>query len=231
MRADLRHALTMLTFGKHPVIELTRDVYEQIKKARDALSKGLALEERYEILVSSYSDLETEILNQAVHSMLRRPLGYEDLFIRRLAFNQRLLCLFTAAELCLDTLPPDVAAITKTGKDAAQVRALRRKERAANDGFWFMEALRNHAQHRGLPVHWVEVNHSTTGSDQTRELVYSVTLASARDLLSADKRFFNELLKRMPEKIDLQIFRWQRRSTLRASAEYMPRGVPWSNGH
>ena len=49
----MRHALTMLTFGEHPTIELAPETYDALKTARKALSAGLEREERYEIVVLS----------------------------------------------------------------------------------------------------------------------------------------------------------------------------------
>jgi hypothetical protein len=204
----VKHALTISAHGEYPTIDLAPDTYAALRNARRALSAGLELEEHYEILVLNYFDFETEILTQAAHSMLRRALDYEDFFTARVAFNRRLLSLFTAARLYIDTLPTGVATITGAPETKRQIRSLVETERALNFEFRFMDALRNHSQHRGLPVHWVEQNHDTDTSDQERRLIYSVTLASQKESLISDRKRVDdqlrEIVAEMPEKVDLQ---------------------------
>ena len=69
----MKHALQPLSLGDHLIVELTPDRYEQLKTAREALARGLAIEEHYEIVVASYFDFETEILSQSSRDAASQP--------------------------------------------------------------------------------------------------------------------------------------------------------------
>ena len=65
----MRYVLTIHALGKYPEIELDRDKYESLKKSRGILSEAIAMEEKYEILISNYLEFEEEILKYAAQSM------------------------------------------------------------------------------------------------------------------------------------------------------------------
>ena len=59
----MRYVLSIHALGKYPEVELDKSKYESLKKSRKVLSDALAMEEKYEILISNYLELEEEILN------------------------------------------------------------------------------------------------------------------------------------------------------------------------
>lgn len=201
----MRYLLTIDMILDCPKIDLEKADFESIKKAMLALNNGLAIEEKYDILISNYSEFEMEILKQAAQLMVCRPLGYDDFFTSRIRFDRKMVNLLTAAKLYVDHLSHHVSEIAGSSSKG-DVKTLFSEQYDDSKEYRFMEALRNHVQHRGLPVHWVQFNTQAEGSGEDRKLVYSMELASRKPYLREDHKFKPKVLKEIPEKIDLKTY-------------------------
>lgn len=202
----MKYLLKIHALGNFPEIEIDKNRYDSIYRAKEALSNGLAMEEKYEILISNYLEFEEQMLSYAAQSMIRRPYDYEDFFQVRMDFNIRLVNLLTAARLYKDQLHRHVRAIKPeipTIKD--DIKKLFSKEYDQNPEYRFIEELRNYVQHRGIPVHWTQHNVYSDDSGKERLLIYSMELASQKEYLKEDKDFKKKVLEELPEKVDLKI--------------------------
>lgn len=201
----MKYILRILALGKYPEIDLDKENFESIKRAKAALSDGLAMEANYEILISNYLDFETEILKQAAQLMIRYPLDYDDFFTSRIGFNRKLINLLTAARLYVDQLSSHVGGIIVGNTNIKDhIKNLFSEEYDKSLEYRFMEALRNHVQHRGLPVHWTQFKGSSDESGEDRKLVYSMELASQKAYLQEDSEFKKNVLEELPDKVDLK---------------------------
>jgi hypothetical protein len=200
----MKYVLTIDRMGNYPNVNLEKEDYESIKKAMLALNDGLAIEEKYDILISNYSEFEMEILKQATQLMICLPLSYYDFFESRIGFDRKLVNLLTAATLYRDGLSHHVG---KVVGDSAKVdvKALFSKQYDNSIEYRFMEALRNHVQHCELPVHRVQYSPYTLGSGKDRKLVYTMELASQKIFLQENEKFKKKVLKEIPEIIDLKL--------------------------
>ena len=77
--------------GSYPQIEIDKNRFDSICRAKEVLLNGLEMEEKYEIFVSNYLELEEKILTNAVRSMARNLYDYEDFFEVRIEFNVRMV--------------------------------------------------------------------------------------------------------------------------------------------
>lgn len=202
----MKYLLKIHALGSFPEIKLKAGEFDSIKRAREVLTHGLAMEEKYEILISNYFEFEKEILEQAARSMLRRPCNYNDFFQVRLSFNIRLVNLLTSGRLYIDQLHRHVRVIVPQPPNIAkEVKKLFSKEYDQNPDYRFMEALRNYVQHRGLPVHWIQHNASSDDTKGERQLIFTMELCSQKEYLQEDKEFKKEVLKEIPEQINLKM--------------------------
>lgn len=202
----MKYLLRIHALGNYPEIEIDKKRFDSICSAKEALLNGLEIEEKYEIFVSNYLDLEEKILTNAVRSMARNPRDYEDFFEVRMEFNIRMVNLLTAARLYKDQLHRHIRAIIPEISNIKQeVEGLFSKEYDQNQEFRFMEELRNYVQHRGIPVHWTQHNAYSDGTGEDRLLVYSMELASQKEYLKEDKKFKKKVLEELPNKVDLKI--------------------------
>jgi hypothetical protein len=201
----MKYVLTIDRMDYFPNVDLEKEDYESIKKAMHALNIGLSIEEKYDILISNYSEFEMEILRQATQLMICLPLSYDDFFESRIGFDRKLVNLLTAARLYMYGLSTHVNKIVE-GIAKDDIDALRSEQYDSSMEYRFMEALRNHVQHYGLPVHNVQYNPSTQGFDKERKLIYSMELSSKKIFLREDDDFKEKVLKEIPEVIDLKLF-------------------------
>ena len=201
----MRYVLRKAVLGKVPEIEITEEKYLAIRDAREVLTNALAIEEKYEILICNYLEVEKQILNDTAHCMVRNHTDYSDFFDVRLALNVRLVNFLTSAKLYIDQLSRHVRECAPDLKSES-VKAIFSKEYDGNPEYRFMEALRNHVQHRGLPIHWMSQERSWTEVGENGFLEYSMELASQRLFLEEDGEFKKSVLQELDNKIDLKAY-------------------------
>ena len=207
----MKYLLRRAVLGKVPEIEISKEKYEEYQSARKVLSNCLAIEEKYEILLSNYLEFEKQILDTTMSYMVREHLDYSDFFDVRLGLNIRLVNLLTAARLYVDQLSQNVRECVPELIDSdRKVRDLFSNEYDRKKEYRFMEALRNYVQHRGIPVQWasfkanrVFMNTKQKPEGESDYFEYSMEIASLRSYLEEDDKFKREVLKELGEKIDL----------------------------
>ena len=144
----------MAALGRFPELEIDQTRFEEIKASRPILLHALAIEEKYEIIISNFLELEREAINASVSEMVRNHIEYKDFFGVRLALNIRLVNLLTAVRLYTDQLASHICACIPSDNNLkAEVKSFFSTEYDASFEYRFMEALRNHVQHSGIPAH------------------------------------------------------------------------------
>lgn len=201
----MKYILRELVLGEVPEIEITAEEYAALKKARNILLNALAIEEKYEIVIRNYIDFERQLLDTTIIHMVRMNHAYTDFFEERLGLNIRLLNLLTACRLYVDQLSQNVQECIPNVSDAKEiVKHFFSKEYDRNKEYRFMEALRNYAQHRGIPVHWAQRCSRRTSRENDSLFEYSVELASLRSYLEKDSNFKKKILEEIDEKVNLK---------------------------
>ena len=187
-----------------PEVEIERAEFEDLKSAREILADAFAIEEKYEIVVSNFLALEKQLLEVAVTSAVRDTLSYGEFFETRSALNICLVNLLTATKLYLDQLPQHIAdCVPNNGDVADTVKRRCSEEYDKNFEYRFMEALRNHVQHRGIPIHSIRQNSHWTSFDEYGRMEFSVYIAAQRDVLESDGKFKKAVLAEMTQDVNL----------------------------
>lgn len=192
---------------KVPEIEITAKEYAVFENARNVLTNALAIEQKYEIVITNYLALEKEILDATAVAMVRESLDYSDVFEVQQRLNICLANLLTAARLYVDSLSQNVRECVPNAPDAEDnVKSLFSKEYDENKEYRFMEALRNYVQHRGMPIHWTEHGSRWTSLNDDSFLEYRMELASDRCYLGEDPIFKKKekVFAELDERIDLK---------------------------
>ena len=188
-----------------PDIEISEEQYKIYKKSKVILDNCLDIEEKYEILISNYLELEKNILCANANFMVRNHIDYSDSFDLRLALNICLVNLLTSARLYVDQLHHHVKECLPHLEGAEQLsRNILAKEYDENPEYRFMEALRNHVQHRGMPVHWTYSGMRWTEIGKDGLLEYYLELAVIKSILEEDGGFKKQVLNECSDKVDLK---------------------------
>lgn len=140
-------------------IVITFEDFSNITKAREALSIAFLIEQEYEVLIDSYVDFEKEIVNASIDSVMFIPLGYYDRYKYFVRFNKLLINFVTSARLYIDHTKHNISSFNKSYRiEAINISNFFSEQYNTHNEYRFMEALRNHIQHRGLPVDSISAN-------------------------------------------------------------------------
>lgn len=177
--------------GRTPKIEIAKDVHDTIIVAWRSIAAVVAIEEEWDSLIRNYIELEMELLESAMHSMVLSHESYHEMQQERLEFSRRLSNLLQTCRSYIDHVPHYLGKLDD-GVLKAAFDELRKTAHAANFGYRFMDAMRNYAQHRGVPLHGSTYNAQWTGdlSDDTKGLLqHSVAASINLDKIREDKNF------------------------------------------
>jgi hypothetical protein len=193
---DLSPRLEQRIINPHAEVDITDAEFNALKASRKVLSDALGFEQRYELLLGNYLEFEvgaTRLSLEAVSGMDYRTYlpGAKAL----LEGNRLLMNVMTASRTYIDQVKHDFKGVElEPGFGAAACELLSVQFDASFD-YRFMEALRNHAQHRGMPAH---------GYSSAEGLHNALTFRSMkRELIDAGD-FKKSVLNEMPEQVDLR---------------------------
>ncbi len=201
----MKYILIKAVLGNMPQLEIDKSRYEALESARDVLSNALAAEEKYEIVIANFLDFENELLDRSVQNMIRTPNDYDGFFQIRLDLNKRLVNLLTSGRLYIDQLGQHIRnCVVDKEATTAIIKKLFEAQYDAHLEYRFMEALRNYVLHRGLAVHSTRLGANTVEDDTGKGLEFTIDVVSLRDVLADGKTFKKEVLKELPDRVDLK---------------------------
>lgn len=196
---NIRYCAKVMTLGKNPEIDLSQEEYQNIKLAKTCLSELFSFEEKYELLLSNYLELEQECLSISSESMINRNHGYREFYEIQSLFNQRVVNLLTTSRLYLDQIEQHIKFCNKD----LEVKKLFSEEYDNNFEYRFMEALRNYVQHRGLAIHSSTLYSGWIGSDDEKEMEFNTFIFTNKLEVSKDKAFKKAVAEEMPDKVNI----------------------------
>jgi len=200
----MRYVIRRAVLDSCTEVPITADDFGSLVQARGILTAALAIEEKYALLVANYLDLEKRLLEIAAVNSVSFNFSYPSIFDSRTSLNICMVNLLTGARMYLDHILQDVAdCVLQEDEGAKMVKARCSKEYGEHLEYRFMEALRNHVQHRGMAVHGVTMPSQWGTYEGDEVLEYSVTLYALRKVLAQDKKFKRSVLADLPERIDL----------------------------
>jgi hypothetical protein len=148
------YGLTIGAIGFSDFIPISEEAFASIQDAKQLLLFGQAVEEKLDLVLENYADLERSVIEVALQFSIfpgqTRALLIDGMHL----VNRRVANLLTTTRLYLDQVPHDIS--STFGKKADLVTAFREatnQEYDAHLGYRVMEELRNFVQHRSLPTH------------------------------------------------------------------------------
>lgn len=198
-----RHAM-----GKHHESPISDIQYHEAKRAFNQLHQLVLLEERFDAIAGGFLDFEKAMLAEMVEFAYA---GFKDglhqMSVRR-KLNRLLMNALSAARGYIDHLPQACNEIF--GKqDARTVSCLSGFSNSYDDlvGYRMFEALRNHAQHCGFPIHSVSYAHQREGEPPHSRFRLTIAPMADTNELAQNNKFKKSVLlemKGLGERIDLK---------------------------
>ena len=185
-------------------LKIDESEFEKLKCSIEILLSAKAIEEKYDLLISNFLELEKEILSQLAEHMIISQFSYQDMYNLRSVLNRRIANLLTSTKLYYDQIKKHVRTCMK-GEEQLAEDAINyfSDEYDAHFEYRFMEALRNHVQHYGLAVHSLSLPSKWVGENKNNQLIYQLKINATKDVLSQNKDFKKKIFSEMPEKVEL----------------------------
>lgn len=177
--------------------------YNAVKESRDRCVLAVGLEERFQLVIDNYREWETELLSQAQFSLLW-DVGHFDAMQQRLCLDRRFTNVLTAFRLYLDQT--DYALSKTFGNPSPELEAIKKFKNSLYDtyfGYRFLEALRNHVQHCGLPVRIIRYSSESVETKKGEQIQFSIIPQASLDDLSANQDFKKSILNEIKSRGDI----------------------------
>lgn len=196
----MQFKLKTWALGSFPEIEISNEQFQSLYQAAEVLKAAMAIEEKYELVISNFLDLEKDSLAVSSDYMVRRSNNYSEFFDIRSTFNRRIVNLLTSTKLYIDQIQQHVKICNP--ELTACVKNEFSKEYDTLFEYRFMEALRNYVQHRGLAVHLVSHPAKWIEDDESL-LEFQTKIYTQKPNLEGDKAFKKSVALEMPDKVEL----------------------------
>ncbi|EMV2918793.1 hypothetical protein [Vibrio harveyi] len=196
----MQFKLKTWALGSFPEIEISNEQFQSLYQSAEVLKAAMAIEEKYELVISNFLDLEKDSLAVSSDYMVRRSNNYSEFFDIRSTFNRRIVNLLTSTKLYIDQIQQHVKICNP--ELTACVKNEFSKEYDTLFEYRFMEALRNYVQHRGLAVHLVSHPAKWIEDDESL-LEFQTKIYTQKTNLEGDKAFKKSVALEMPDKVEL----------------------------
>jgi hypothetical protein len=195
-----KYVITQITIGNRIEIEIDDIQFCALFNAKQIISAAFSLEEKYELLLMNFLELEKEVLNITAEFSLFDDREYSEFFDIRVKMNQRVVNFLTSCRLYVDHAKSHIKTCLPESlyiKD--EVDSLFNEEFDQYFEYRFCEKLRNHVQHQSLAVHTV-----SQGSQwQAEHRVETTKIYAFKRHLVEGKSFSKKFLSEMPDKVEL----------------------------
>lgn len=188
-----------------PEVDIGESEFEAYKVAKEVLENCLSIEEKYDIAISNYIDLESKVFNLAESYLIRGYSGYTTSFDIRLRLNRCYVNLLSSARSYIDQIGRHVEKCLPYHPDSeCIVRGLFAEEYDRKLEYRIMYHLRNHVQHFGLPIHWTSLNNRLRQPSDIHIIETSLQFAILKSELELNPKYPRRILEEMNDQIDLK---------------------------
>lgn len=191
----MEYGLTRRTLDCRHFVPLTGDSFAAAKEAKFRVIRMLAVEEKLDMVLANYIEFEHAILQITLEKAISHLDGWSEGRAIVLSINRRLANLLTTCRLYLDHLPHETEPLLANSRDL--LKRLTAEQYDARLGYRAMEALRNYAQHRGLPLHTLTLGGRWVDAEGGRRREHTTPLYVQIDSLRADGKFKESVLKEL----------------------------------
>lgn len=204
----MNYGLKRYVLGSSSFVEISEEEYSNIKSAKVNLLEALFIEEKFDVVIENYLELEIGFLEISAGYMVLRNLSYNRFYNEKNLINRRLINLLSACRSYLDQTRHHLHNIF--GTDSEIVKKIEEFKNQQYDqcfGYRIMEALRNYVQHRGFPISSVTNIMKSIESKSGNRILFSLAPQICPEDLEEDKQFKKtvlEELKSSGDKIDIK---------------------------
>lgn len=170
-----RYFLTINDVRCSDEIEIDEKDYKDAIVAVSRARLGALVEEKLDLLLENYIDLERELLELGLQSSIRSSYANQIIEESRPRLDRRIVNLLSSARIYVDQVCHELS--TEFGNSSETYNAFNQKRRtihSENLSYQFMEQLRNHVQHYSLPIDVVSFRSQLNLDEDPPAYVYGV---------------------------------------------------------
>lgn len=204
----MEYGVARLVLRSTAFIPIAEEEYLELAVSKAGLLEALFIEEKFDLLVDNYLELETTLLESTARHTVLRHQGDQWFQIQRNLLNRRLVNLLSACRSYIDHSKHHARALF-TGDQQAVERIS--KEFSDNYdrclGYRVMEALCNYVQHHGSPVHAVEYGATLMEGSNSDGVRCGLMPYAKTAYLREDRKFKKSVLRELEalgDRIDLK---------------------------
>lgn len=195
--------------GATHTFEISKKRYHEIEKAKYSLIQGLNIEEKFDVLIENYQELESDLFETAVQYMVSGHRDYRWFQQENNKINRRLINLLSACRMYIDHIPHHLNNIFgKDSNEKSKFNELASKHYDSKLGYRVLEVIRNYVQHRGFPIHSITYHMKREENESDKKIKYALTPYLKLSSLEEDEGFkskiLGELKDKYEEKVDLK---------------------------
>ena len=193
------YVLTRRVLGTQPEIAIDASRYAALSEAMRVQRAALDIEEKYDLVVTNYEELERDILTLTLTHAVRDNPTWASMSSDRLLLGRRLVNLLATCRLYVDQVAHSVSrSPTSIGCTHIQAKQVFNDQYDRNLAYRIMEALRNHVQHRSLAITGIAYGCSRERDDATQSLVgFTLSLTLDLEALREDGTFKTPTLEEL----------------------------------
>ncbi len=194
----VKYRLRKHVLGGPYLLNLRKADFDKYLHARNIILMAINIEEAFDVLIDNYLEFETTLLQSTNHYLIRFIDDHETFQSERRLFNRKLINLLTTSRAYLDQTSHQLS--NNFGESSAQYTGFNEKrelEYAAHLGYRVMEAVRNHVQHYGWPIHSVEYHSQLMGEIAKPKFLFAITPFMKTKYLEEDKEFKSTVLSEL----------------------------------
>ena len=148
----IKHVLSKNELSCNFEVEIAESLFYQIKDHKTKFINALEIEEKYDIVIENYKELECELLRLGMDTMLFSDLDWHGSMKERRLIGRRISNLLSSCRLYVDSTKHHMSSIYGKGSDNhKRTESFFSEQYDACFGYRLMETLRNLAQHAGMP--------------------------------------------------------------------------------
>jgi hypothetical protein len=200
--SGIRYQLGILLSDQNFFLDITEEDFVKLRTARTNIMEALYIEEKFDIILGNYLDLELGLLSASAHRMIRPWQEYQETQIEKnMNASRRLFNLLASCRAYLDHVPHHLNRIMpfsgKCNKNYShEFKLMTNKEYDTQLGYRAMEELRNYMQHRDFPIETcqnIRFVKTSCGPMATYSYDLRLSLVKIRESGKFKRKILNEL--------------------------------------
>lgn len=176
MKAPDSYVIKIHCIGENHDMPITEAEFAAVKNAVSGTIHGLGIEEKFDLVLENYAELERELLSLTTEHMVFPGRVITMLQESRHTINRRVVNLLTTTKLYLDQTKHDFS--SRFGKTSEELETLKKAMNREYDsvlGYRVAEALRNVVQHQALPIHGLSLPMNRVETASGRKIQYGIS--------------------------------------------------------